>query len=101
MSFTVTVLPSGARFTVDDDEPVLDAALRQGVVLPYGCRNGACGSCKSQVLAGEIEQGAHAPKALSHEERARGMALLCCAQARSDLSVQARLVCGPGQMPIR
>lgn len=101
MSFTVTVLPSGARFTVDDDEPVLDAALRQGVVLPYGCRNGACGSCKSQVLDGRVEQGAHSPKALSREEQARGMALLCCAQARSDLSVQARLVSGPGQMPVR
>lgn len=101
MSFTVTVLPSGVRFLVDDDEPILDAALRQGVVLPYGCRNGACGSCRSLVVEGETEQGAHSPKALSREEQSRGMRLLCCAQARSDLSVQARLVSGPGQVPIR
>lgn len=101
MSFTVTVLPSGARFTVDDDEPVLAAALRQGIVLPYGCRDGACGSCKAQIVEGEIEQGAHSAKALSRDEQARGMALLCCAQARSDLSVQARVVSGPGQIPIR
>ncbi|HLT27440.1 MAG TPA: CDP-6-deoxy-delta-3,4-glucoseen reductase [Zeimonas sp.] len=101
MSFTVTVLPSGARFTVDDDETILDAALRQGIVLPYGCRDGACGSCKSLVVEGEIEQGAHSVRALSRDEQARGMALLCCAQARSDLTVQARILSGPGQMPTR
>ncbi|MCO5102269.1 MAG: CDP-6-deoxy-delta-3,4-glucoseen reductase [Burkholderiaceae bacterium] len=101
MSFTVTIVPGGARFLVDDDEPILEAALRQGVVIPYGCRNGACGSCKSLVVEGEIEQGAHSPRALSRDERSRGMALLCCARARSDLSVQARLVSGPGQMPVR
>jgi len=101
MSHSVTVLPSGARFLVDDDEPILDAALRQGIVLPYGCRDGACGSCKALVVDGEIAQGAHSPRALSRDEQARGMALLCCARARSDLSVQARLVSGPGQMPIR
>lgn len=101
MSFTVTVLPGGARFTVEDDEPILDAALRQGIVLPYGCRDGACGSCKALVVEGEVEQGAHSVRALSQDERARGMALLCCAQARSDVSVEARLVSGPGQMPIR
>ncbi len=101
MSFTVTVLPSGVRFLVDDDEAILDAALRQGVVLPYGCRDGACGSCKSLVVEGDVEQAAHSPRALSRDERSRGLALLCCAQARSDVSVQARLVCGPGQLPIR
>jgi CDP-4-dehydro-6-deoxyglucose reductase len=101
MSFTVTVVPSGVRFLVDDDEAILDAALRQGVVLPYGCRDGACGSCKALVVEGDIEQGAHSARALSRDEQSRGMALLCCAQARSDLSVQARLVSGPGQLPIR
>lgn len=101
MSSTVTVLPSGVRFVVEDDEPILDAALRQGIVIPYGCRNGACGSCKSRIVEGRIEQGPHAAKALSRDEQSRGMALLCCARARSDLVVEARLVSGPGQMPIR
>ncbi len=101
MSFNVTVLPSGVRFLVDDDEPILDAALRQAVVLPYGCRNGACGSCKSLIVEGAIEQGPHSSKALSRDEQSRGLGLLCCARARSDLSVQARVVSGSGQMPIR
>lgn len=101
MSFTITVLPSGARFTTDDDEAILDAALRQGVVIPYGCRNGACGSCKSHVVEGRIQQGSHSAKALGREEQARGMALLCCARALSDVSVECRLVSGPGEVPIR
>lgn len=101
MAYTVTVLPSGASFTVEEDEPILEAALRQGVVIPYGCRNGACGSCKSRVVEGSIVQDTHSLKALSREEQVRGMALLCCARARSDVSVESRLVSGPGQLPIR
>ncbi len=101
MSFNVSVLPSGRQFGVDDDEFVLEAALRQGVVLPYGCRNGACGSCKARVLRGEIEQGPHSDKALSADEAARGYALLCCAHARSDLSVECRVVAAAGDIPIR
>src|SRR5690606_40450484 len=101
MSFNVTVSPSGRQFDVDDDEFILEAALRQGVVLPYGCRNGACGSCKARVLDGAVEQGPHSDKALSADEAARGYALLCCSHARSDLSVECRVVAAAGDIPIR
>ena len=57
MSFTVTVMPSGKQFAVEPEETVLEAGLRQGVVLPYGCKNGACGSCKAKVVEGRVEQG--------------------------------------------
>ncbi|MCL4747801.1 MAG: CDP-6-deoxy-delta-3,4-glucoseen reductase [Burkholderiaceae bacterium] len=101
MSFTVTVLPSGKSFDVEPGEFVLEAALRQGVVLPYGCKNGACGSCKSKILEGMHEQGAHSPKALSADEAQRGYALLCCSRPQSDLSVEARVVAAAGDIPIR
>ena len=68
MSFTVTVQPSGRTFSVDRDEPILAAAIRQGVGLPYGCRDGACGSCKSRLLEGRVIHGVHQNKALSAEE---------------------------------
>lgn len=100
MSFKVTVSPSGRQFDVDDDEFILEAALRQGVVLPYGCRNGACGSCKARVVEGRIEQGPHADKALAADEAARGYALLCCSHAQSDLSVECRVVAAAGDIPI-
>ena len=99
MSFTVTVRPSGRQFTADPTENVLDAALRAGVGLPFGCKDGACGSCKAKVLSGELEQGLHAAPALSHDEHVAGLALLCCAQARSDLVVEVREIAGYGEFP--
>ena len=71
MTFTVTVQPSGRTFSVDRDEPILAAAIRQGVGLPYGCHDGACGSCKCRMLEGRVIHGAHQPKALSRRGGSR------------------------------
>jgi len=101
MGFTVSVQPSGKQFQVDEEETILFAALRQGVVLPYGCKNGACGSCKALVLEGSIEQGAHSSNAMKPDEAARGHALLCCATARTDLILQCRVVMAAGDVPVR
>ena len=49
----------------EEDESVLAAALRQGVVLPYSCRNGSCGSCKGQIVDGEVDYGTGLPEATS------------------------------------
>jgi len=54
MSFNVTVQPSGHTFTAERGETILEAADRQGVSLPYGCRNGACGSCASVLVSGSV-----------------------------------------------
>lgn len=101
MSFKVSVQPSGKQFEVEAGESILAAALRQNVILPYGCRNGACGSCKALVLDGQIEQGPHSSGAMKPEEAARGHALLCCASPLSDVSVQCRVIAAAGDIPIR
>jgi CDP-4-dehydro-6-deoxyglucose reductase len=101
MSLTVTLQPSGRTFTVDRDEPILAAALRQGVGLPYGCKDGACGSCKSRVLQGRVVHGAHQQKALSIAEEEDGYALTCCGTPQSDLVLEARTVSGAGEIPVR
>ncbi len=101
MSFKVSVQPSGKQFEVQPGEAILAAALRQDVILPYGCRNGACGSCKAQVLEGVIEQGPHSSGAMKPEEAERGQALLCCATAASDLTLQCRVIAAAGDIPIR
>jgi CDP-4-dehydro-6-deoxyglucose reductase len=101
MSFTVSVQPSDKRFEVDEGETILEAALRQGVVLPYGCKNGACGSCKAEILEGSIEQGPHSTNALKPEEAVRGQALLCCSRPQSDLVVRCRVVAAAGDIPVR
>lgn len=94
MAFNVTLKQSGRQFQVESDETVLAAALRQNVHLPYGCKNGACGSCKGQIVSGQIEQGPHAASALSSDERTRGLALLCCSKAQCDLEIDVREIAG-------
>ena len=101
MSFTVTVQPSGRSFEVDRDEAVLAAAIRQGIGLPYGCKDGACSSCKCRLLEGRVIHGAHQLKALSPAEEAAGWMLPCCAAAQTDIVVEARTVAGAGEFPPR
>ena len=101
MPFTVTVQPSGRVFSVDRDEAILAAAIRQGVGLPYGCKDGACGSCKSRMIEGRVIHGAHQTKALSPEEEAAGWILTCQAAPQSDVVLEARTVPGAGEFAIR
>jgi CDP-4-dehydro-6-deoxyglucose reductase len=101
MAFNVTLRQSGRQFQVEPDEAVLLAALRQGIGLPYGCKNGACGSCKGTIVSGEVEQALHSSSALSNDEKTRGMALLCCATAKCDLVVDVREVAGVGDFQVK
>ncbi len=87
MRHNVLIKPSEHQFAVEADETILDAALRQGVNLRYGCRNGACGSCMGKLLEGEIHYaGDH--DALSEEEAAENMALFCQAKPDSDIVIE-------------
>ena len=88
----VTVQPSGHHFDVEEGEAVLTAALRQDLVLPYGCRNGACGSCKGRILEGQVDYGLYQKRALTDEEKAQGKALFCQARPLTDLVIEARTI---------
>ena len=88
----VTLKPSGQQLQVEDGETVLAAALRQGLVLPYGCKNGACGSCKGKILEGSVDYGVYQKRVLTEEEKAQGKALFCQAKPLSDLVIEARAV---------
>jgi CDP-4-dehydro-6-deoxyglucose reductase, E3 len=101
MVHKVTVRPSGREFTAEAGETILAAALRAGIGLPYGCKSGTCGTCKSKVIDGEWEQGAHAVSALTEAEAAGGSLLVCCSVAQSDLVIEARELSGFGDIPVR
>jgi CDP-4-dehydro-6-deoxyglucose reductase len=100
MSFTIQLKPAERRFEVQRDEPILSAAIRQGIGLPYGCRDGACGSCKSRLLEGRVIHGAHQLRALSVAEEDAGWILPCCAAAQTDCVIEARTVPGAGEFPV-
>jgi CDP-4-dehydro-6-deoxyglucose reductase, E3 len=101
MTFTITVQPSGRTFQAEADETLLGAAIRQGIGLPYGCRDGACGSCKSRLIEGRVVHGTHQQKALSTLEEAQGLVLTCCGVPHSDIVLEARMVPGAGEFPVR
>jgi CDP-4-dehydro-6-deoxyglucose reductase len=88
----VTVQPSGQSFDVEEGEAVLTAALRQGVMLPYGCKNGACGSCKGKIVAGSVDYGHYHARVLTEEERAHGKALFCQAKPLGELVIECRTI---------
>ena len=86
--FHVLVHPDNRFIVVREGETVLDSALREGIEMPFDCRNGGCGECKGRILHGEVDRGSYQEGALGADERAQGGALLCCAMPRSDLEIE-------------
>jgi CDP-4-dehydro-6-deoxyglucose reductase, E3 len=99
--FAVHVLPSGRTFFVQTDETILAAGIRQGIGLPYGCKDGACGSCKCKMKSGIVIHGSHQIKALTSEEETAGYVLTCCATPQSDVVLESRQVTEVGAIPIK
>lgn len=100
MSYKIDIQPAGLQFQVERDQAILPAAIAAGIGLPYGCRDGACGSCKSKLVSGRVVHGAHQLKALSVQEEEAGMILTCCATPQSDCVIESRSVAAAGEFPI-
>ncbi len=97
----VRLEPSGHTFTVAPGETLLEAAMRQNIGLPYGCRNGACGACKGVLRSGELEYGEYQERALHESERAAGKALTCCTKPLTDIVFEVRELSGARDVAIR
>lgn len=95
MSYAVTVEPTGDVIEVEEGQTILDAALRQGVWLPFACGHGTCGTCKVQILEGDADCGAASSFALMDMERDEGKILACCAIPESDLVLEADIDVDP------
>lgn len=91
MSHSVKLVPSNHNFIVEKDETILTAALRQGINLPYGCRSGNCGTCKSHLVEGNIHYNVE-NLCLIEEEKQNNITLLCQALADSDLVIEAQVI---------
>lgn len=89
MTFKLTIEPLSHSVEVQEKQTLLDAALRSGIYLPHACLHGLCGTCKVQVLEGEVDIGEASPFALMDFEREEGKCLACVATALSDLVIEA------------
>ena len=89
MTYQVIIEPIGETIEVEEGQTILDAALRAGIYLPHACGHGLCGTCKVDILDGDIEHGDASPFALMDMEKDEGKCLSCCAIPTSDLEIEA------------
>ncbi len=101
MTAHVQVRPSGHEFFVDGNDSLLEAALRAGLSLDYGCSVGSCGKCKAKVVSGQVHRTRHADYALTAAEKHAGVVLMCCHTALTDLVLEAREAHGAADMPLQ
>jgi len=98
---TVRIRTSGKQFSARPGETVLAAALRQGIMLPYSCRNGTCASCKCRLVEGRVEYPYNPPAALEEADLADGMILACQAVAATPLEIEATEIEQVADIPVR
>ncbi|MGD8420751.1 MAG: 2Fe-2S iron-sulfur cluster-binding protein [Gammaproteobacteria bacterium] len=101
MSAQATVIPSGHEFFVEGAESILEAGLRGGLALNYGCSNGNCGLCRIRVVSGEVRKIRHHDFALSEAEKGLGYVLGCCNTALSDVVLEADEASSTGDIPVQ
>lgn len=98
MSATVTVQPSGHEFFVEGNDTVLEAALRAGIPLNYGCSNGNCGDCKARLLSGQVKKVHPHDYPLKEADRNNGDFLMCAYTPVTDIVIEAS-VSGADDIP--
>lgn len=91
MAYQLSIQPSGLQCEIKAYETVLEAAIAAGFSMPYGCKNGACASCKGQILSGTVDYGDYTQGALTAADIAAGRALFCCARPLSNITVECRV----------
>jgi CDP-4-dehydro-6-deoxyglucose reductase len=97
----VQVKPSGHEFFVEGNDSLLEAALRAGLSLDYGCSAGSCGKCKARVVSGQVHRTRHSDYVLSAAEKNAGAVLMCCNTALTDVVIEAREAHGAADMPLQ
>lgn len=100
MSAHVTIQPSGHEFFVDGNDTLLDAALRNGVSLSYGCSNGNCGECRARVVSGEVKKVRAHDYALKQADKDAGVILMCSYAPVNDVVLEAN-VAGAHDIPLQ
>jgi ferredoxin len=88
MHHQIIIEGEGRAVVAQDGETVLDALLRNGVLFPYSCQTGNCGTCKCEHVSGEIAELEHSEVALSQAERASGVVLACRTRVRGDVRLR-------------
>ena len=90
MTYKILLSSSGETFEAKPSETLLEAAIRAGITMPYGCQNGSCGACKAKILSGKVSLEGYQTSALHNSELAEGWTLCCKALALEDIVLETR-----------
>lgn len=101
MAAQVSLMPSGQDFLVEGQDTLLEAAMRAGLSLSYGCSGGNCGLCKAKVLSGEVKQTRHHDFRISEQDASSGYMLMCCNTAVGDMTIEAEVAGGVQDIPFQ
>ncbi|MGB5261549.1 MAG: 2Fe-2S iron-sulfur cluster-binding protein [Gammaproteobacteria bacterium] len=99
MAAQVRILPSGHEFFIEGSDSILEAGLRGGLALNYGCSNGNCGLCKCKVISGQVKRIARHDYALTEAEKGLGYILACANTAVTDVVIEADEAHGSYDIP--
>ena len=99
MTPNVRLKPSGREFFVEGRDTLLEAGLKAGIGLPYGCGNGTCGLCRARVIGGQTQRVKHHDYPLSEAERSQGHILMCACTPVTDVELETLEAAGPADIP--
>jgi len=99
MAAQVRILPSGHEFFIEGSDSILEAGLRSGLALDYGCSNGNCGKCKAKVVSGQVKKICPHDYKLSETEKGLGYILTCSNTAVTDVVLEAEEALGSHDIP--
>lgn len=97
----VTILPSGQDFLLDGQDTLLEAAMRAGISLNYGCSGGNCGLCKAKLVSGQVKKTRHHDFVISEQDKNQGCVLMCCNTAISDVMIAASVAGSVQEIPFQ
>ena len=99
MTAQVRILPSGREFISEGSSNLLEAGLRAGLRLGYGCSNGNCGECIAKIISGEVQKTRHHDYRIDEEKWVSGHVLMCCNTAVTDVVLEADEASGASEIP--
>lgn len=101
MSHLVRNISNNSTFTTEQNETVLQGALRNGHLYPYGCQSGSCGACKAKLTKGTIRHLSRDPQVLSDKELEQGLCLLCQAVPEEDIEIEVKEIARAKEIEIK
>jgi CDP-4-dehydro-6-deoxyglucose reductase len=95
----VRLWPSENEFAIEQNDTILEGALKSGFSLNYGCSDGSCGLCRAKVKSGVATQSRYLQVRLSPSEQKEGIVYTCGFSAVSDIELEAEISLTGDEIP--